>query len=80
MNTSYLPQECLEALNATNTKINNMLELWQTYVSNLQNNTNHLQNTAQLNTRLRQVIASLKHIQDISNKHIETHKLLRNSI
>ena len=69
MNTSYLPQECLEALNATNTKINSMLELWQTYVSNLQNNTNHLQN-----------IASLKHVQDISNKHIETHKLLRNSI
>ena len=67
--TSYLPTECIEALNATNIKINSMLELWKDYVSNLQNNTNHLQN-----------IHTLQHVQDISNKHIETHKLLRTSI
>ena len=47
--TAYLPQECINAINDTNTKKEAMLKVWNDYVSNLKNNSNHTKNIHTLN-------------------------------
>ena len=63
---SYLPQECLDAIEATNAKYNEMKQIWDNYISNLRNGEN-----------LVQLQSSLKHVQNISNEHLDKHSALR---
>ena len=63
--TAYLPQECINAINDTNTKKEAMLKVWNDYVSNLKNNSNHTKN-----------IHTLNHVKNIGNEELNTHKLL----
>ena len=63
----YLPSECINAINETNSKTESMLKLWNDYVSNLKNNTNHTKN-----------IHALNHVQNIGNEELNTHKFLNN--
>ena len=65
---TYLPEECIAAINETNSKTQSMLELWNTYVSNLKNNTNHAQN-----------IHTLQHVQNKNNEDIKVQYVLRSS-
>ena len=65
---TYLPSECIAAINETNSKTESMLELWNTYVSNLKNNTNHAQN-----------IHTLQHVQNKNNEDIKVQYVLRSS-
>ena len=62
---SYLPIECINAINETNSKTSAMLEVWNNYISNLKNNTNHTQN-----------IHALQHVQNKNKEDINMHKLL----
>jgi hypothetical protein len=63
---SYLPAECQAAIDATNAKYNEMKEVWDNYISNLRNGQNLLQ-----------LQSSLKHVQNISNEHLDKHSTLR---
>ena len=65
---TYLPSECIAAINETNSKTESMLELWNTYVSNLKNNTNHAQN-----------IHTLQHVQNKNKESIQLQNVLRSS-
>ena len=62
---TYLPQECINAINETDNKTTARLKLWNDYVSNLKNNTNHTKN-----------IHALNHVQNIGNEELNTHKIL----
>lgn len=64
--TPYLPQECIDAINATDAKTTALINLWSDYISNLKNNSNHIEN-----------IHSLNHVKDITNQHLSQHKLIR---
>ena len=63
---SYLPTECINAINETNSKTSAMLEVWNDYISNLKNNTNHMQN-----------IHVYKHVKTKNSEDINMHKLLK---
>ena len=67
-NSPYLPSECVNAINETNSRTESMLELWNTYVSNLKNNTNHTQN-----------IHALQHVQNKNKESIQLQNVLRSS-
>ena len=62
--SSYLPPECLAAIAETQAKKNAMLEVWKTYVTNLVPNKNT-------------ILQKFKHVQDISDEHLLTHKFLK---
>ena len=66
---SYLPVECQAAIDQTNQKYNEMKEVWDNYISNLRNGQNLLQ-----------LQSSLKHVQNISNEHLDKHNALRKHI
>ena len=66
---SYLPAECQAAIDATNAKYNEMKEVWANCISNLRNGDN-----------LNQLQSSLKHVQNISNEHLDKHNVLRKHI
>ena len=67
--SSYLPEECLAAIEATNQKYDSMKEVWENYISNLRNGQNlvFLQH-------------SLNHIQDITNEHLQKHSILKKNL
>lgn len=71
MTSGYLPAECLEAVEATNKRVEDMKVIWDNYMSDLRNGLS--------NGNLAKIRHSMRHVQTVVGEHLEKHTALKNS-